>query len=660
MSVDTTDQYEAFPSAPTEKPWLNPQRRKLRHLQGLSLRNLVVSRRVEVDGPRRTFDDDNAPNALQTVAKEQARLKVEGLHVSRSVGNLSKLRHSPSPLSSDVQKGKKSSQNDQGSLPTRQRRGTLPWAGVSPQVRQSYLEDVAEDQLADTFFSLHCSTIDEPVYISEVMEHAMNPDFRFFDLSTCGPLVSRLDELTVKVWAKSGAMVDYVLLLEQTNNLRSLHYLGKSLDTFHHSLPTNSVIYHFSEGVYATLPRVPTWTSPPPLPDKKLEGVAQSTSSYDALMRLANLDDCIQDALITREKLEAQMNAIIEQNRSSVDLVIEKSHAQERLADVRRAAMATRKQIRASTKRKAEISRSLEARRNAIAKGRKTQQEIEETLAESKPAVASSRAQLKQVAEEITDQIRRVCEDVSHIYPIDAIQGKPLSFTICGIYLPDSIYEESNREQIAAALGYAAHLLYLVSFYTSTPLPYPIKACLSKSTIDDPLSMRLVDRTFPLYSTSPYYRFEYGVFLFNKNIEYLMTRLGLRIIDIRQTLPNMKYLLYILTAGTRELPSRKAGGVIRGLLGSGRTDTPFDSSRRNSQDSAFSAGGISIGNEALSRKMREQLIRENALVASPAREPSSQQPEDDKDGQSVPPSGARTIGPRVVLSDEHSNDRFLT
>lgn len=44
-----------------------------------------------------------------------------------------------------------------------------------------------------------------------------------------------------------------------------------------------------------------------------------------------------------------------------------------------------------------------------------------------------------------------------------------------------------------------------------------------------------------------------------------MDRQGLKMLDVRHTLPNIKYLLYVLTAGSNELPTRKAGGV-RGLL----------------------------------------------------------------------------------------------
>jgi hypothetical protein len=93
--------------------------------------------------------------------------------------------------------------------------------------------------------------------------------------------------------------------------------------------------------------------------------------------------------------------------------------------------------------------------------------------------------------------------------------------------------------------------------------------------------------TYPLYSKGVVrYRFEYGVFLLNKNIEMMSNALGLRPIDIRQTLPNLKYLLYVATAGKGELPARKAGG-IKGLL---RQDGAF--SRKGSMSSTATGGSF--------------------------------------------------------------------
>jgi hypothetical protein len=93
--------------------------------------------------------------------------------------------------------------------------------------------------------------------------------------------------------------------------------------------------------------------------------------------------------------------------------------------------------------------------------------------------------------------------------------------------------------------------------------------------------MALAQRRYPLHPTNVAYKFEYGVFLLNKNIEFLMCKVGLRVLDIRHTLPNLKYLLYVLTAGSGELPARKAGGV-RGLLGGRSTPSV---SRRGSDES---------------------------------------------------------------------------
>src|SRR5690606_18992731 len=75
-------------------------------------------------------------------------------------------------------------------------------------------------------------------------------------------------------------------------------------------------------------------------------------------------------------------------------------------------------------------------------------------------------------------------------------------------------------------------------------------------------------REFPLYvprgGSSAQFRFDYAWFLLNKDIEALCSSQGLRVVDIRHTLPNLKYLLYVCSAGTDEVPERKKGGV-RGL-----------------------------------------------------------------------------------------------
>ena len=83
--------------------------------------------------------------------------------------------------------------------------------------------------MADNWFSLHVDGVREPVYVSEVVEKSMNPSFRFFDLNTYGAFVTRRDELVMKYWAKTEGMTGYSLLIELHVNLRSLHFIGKTV-----------------------------------------------------------------------------------------------------------------------------------------------------------------------------------------------------------------------------------------------------------------------------------------------------------------------------------------------------------------------------------------------------------------------------------------------
>ncbi|RHZ66493.1 putative UV radiation resistance protein (UVRAG) [Aspergillus thermomutatus] len=554
-----------------ERPWLFPSNRKLRHLQGISIRNLVISPPLS-RARGKTIDDEEIPNSLKSPSKLLAQSASRPLQQSRSFTDLK-----TAPAASDNRDNA-----EQQPASRLRRRSTLPWNDPNPRTRQIKLEDITKTRMADTWFSVHCDGIDTPVYVSEVVENATNPSFRAFDLNVCGPKVSRSDCLTLKLWAKAATMEDYVLLVELQLCLQSLQFLGKSLDSFHQPLPSNSILFHLTDGVYTNLTGIPSsYTLILPGGSKFSDGVVLPTSSYDALMRLANLDECIQDALATRQKLESQISAILEKNHHAMTLTSDASRAQDKLALTKHAVAVGKKQLRATGKRKEELIASIKARREAMDRGRYSQEKARGHLPDAQQKLASSAKLLSQNTEETKGQIRRISEDLIAIYPIEPIPDKPLAFTIAGLALPNSSFGDIDRDAVAAALGYTAHLVYLLSFYLSVPMPYPINPYLSNSLIQDPVSASLPQRTYPLYPVNVQYRFEYGVFLLNKDIEFLLNKLSLRALDIRHTLPNLKYLLYILTAGTSEIPARKAGG-IRGLL-QGRLTPSL--SRRGSEDS---------------------------------------------------------------------------
>jgi hypothetical protein len=106
----------------------------------------------------------------------------------------------------------------------------------------------------DVFFSLHTAGEHEkPVYISEVVEKSMNPDFQHFDLT--GSPASGLSCVTLKVWCDFGGGGDGVdrrwsFLIEEELELEKLTFLARSMENCWYSLPPNCIVWHLTDGCY--------------------------------------------------------------------------------------------------------------------------------------------------------------------------------------------------------------------------------------------------------------------------------------------------------------------------------------------------------------------------------------------------------------------------
>jgi hypothetical protein len=125
----------------SSRPLLLPQNRRIRHLQGISLRNLSLNR------PRGHAIDDAALN--KSPSKLEA-LRGPELQHSQSAETLNTLKR-----------------------PGKTRRRSTIWVGQSPAYRQKKLEDVIYGGMADSFFSLHCEGELDPIYVSEVVTKAI-------------------------------------------------------------------------------------------------------------------------------------------------------------------------------------------------------------------------------------------------------------------------------------------------------------------------------------------------------------------------------------------------------------------------------------------------------------------------------------------------------
>lgn len=432
-------------------------------------------------------------------------------------------------------------------------------------------------------------------------------------------------------------------LLEELIDLRSLHFISTTLNREYRP---NALVLHLEDGVYSL-----------DFPDRIAEqpprqAAPMTTSSYNALMKLANLESSLADAEQTQRAVVQQMNELVVAGAPEPTDGGGADAAEEDVVLAGKYLATQRRLNKQSEKRRDELRASLRLRREAMAAGRALQRSREEDMASSRKKLQAARRLVDDTELQIRGQRRRICAELSAIFPISPIpQAPPLSFQICGLPLPNSVYDAAvartiGEDALSAALGLVALLARHLQLYLGHPLPYDVAHLGSRSYIRDDISHLADDKTvgrreFPLFlprggSTTGQWRFEYAWFLLNKDLEALCAAQGLRVVDIRHTLPNLKYLLYVGSAGTDEVPERKKGGV-RGLW-AGRikgarptTTTPL----LVTPDDASSTTGSRPGSaDSEAQAQRGDLLRSAALADD------QQQPRQ----QNLPPNWGKPVG----------------
>ncbi|EGX89434.1 UV radiation resistance protein, putative [Cordyceps militaris CM01] len=578
----------SLPPPPPRRPRLLAPNRKLRHLRGLSLRNLCFApppARI-----LRSLDDADLPGPQHHKKQQLAALQESSSDVtagaslasSRSSENLARLQ--PSRQLSGGGGGQRLG------APPMPRRMSLSNAHASPISRQKKLEDLADEAVGDVFFSLHDpASPEEPIYISETGERSAvcliepNFDFRFFDLSTQHTNISRSCKLLVRIWTRRPKHTTWSFLLEELIDLRRLHFISTTLNREYRP---NALIFHLEDGVYSL-------DFPDRISEPRQHPPPATTSSYNALMKLANLEGSLRDAEETQRAVARQMNELL---ATDDGLANGAADAAEEGVVLANKYLATQRRLnRQSERRRDELRASLRARREAITEGRALQRRRAEDMAASHTRLLAAQRLLEDTEQQIRGQRRRICTELAAVFPITPVpHAPPLSFQICGLPLPNSVYDAAvarsvGEEALSAALGLVALLARHLQFYLAHPLPYEVAPLVgSRAYIRDDIShlaetsgntgktgtasaaaAAAARREFPLFlprggSTTGQWRFEYAWFLLNKDIEALCASQALRVVDIRHTLPNLKYLLYVGSAGRDEMPERKKGGV-RGL-----------------------------------------------------------------------------------------------
>jgi len=147
---------------------------------------------------------------------------------------------------------------------------------------------------------------------------------------------------------------------------------------------------------------------------------------------------------------------------------------------------------------------------------------------------------------------KQLISQLREIFPInDANTNLPTVGYVC---LPDTEnLKERDDTEVSVALGWTAHLTLMISSLLTIPPRYQIHHFGSRSGMIDYVLDKIPDkdRTFPLYPKGvERTRFDYAVYLLNKDIAQLRWHCDETTTDLRTTLRNLDGLLCLLT--TRE------------------------------------------------------------------------------------------------------------
>ncbi|KAM0753636.1 hypothetical protein T439DRAFT_377803 [Meredithblackwellia eburnea MCA 4105] len=416
------------------------------------------------------------------------------------------------------------------------------------------------------------------------------------------------DRILVKVWTRGMEVVkdakgkgkerqneeklgDWSLLVEWDVDLDGLVNLGRDPLAFP-NLPPNSLIFCLHNEYYTA-----------PLPSRFSRGEDSDLSEEDD----GNLSDPGTVALTARrrrrereeEEIRRRRKIVVEKSKretrmvypASVDSILALLQVQQEANEARSDIKTRRKQldevleqpdgfftqkreaselqdrIQGHDAQQAQVAAELEEMRERLKARREALDARRARLKAVKVLEEQSRAQLDENGasmfedEAVCRKIQSQCQSrrtqlitlLSHIFPIEPApvedSASSLLFTILDLALPNSSYPPGTSDDVlSSALGYAAQLVSLLASYLGVPLHYPINCLGSRSVVMDLISVMRGPRAFPLYGKGvDKYRFDYAVFLLNKNIEQLMYSQGLTVIDLRNTLPNLKALILSLS-----------------------------------------------------------------------------------------------------------------
>ncbi|KAF9573631.1 hypothetical protein EC968_008268 [Mortierella alpina] len=435
--------------------------------------------------------------------------------------------------------------------------GGLPTSGLDSE-RDSRMppfvtkaRSLSKPVLLDTYFTFHSPNNDDVIYTSDTVAGSNNPfyspleEHRFMD-----SIARRSNSVIVRIWAGHDGS-EYFNLLEWRVDLCCLRYIGKDLRDLPAGLPNNTILFGFESGFY-TAPDEddmldhPHTTVQEPL--ASIPGVNLKRSyTYECVMRLNNLHECIADTKESRNEIKRNIEAALVKENAPMILQKRRGECTERLWHLQRQVGHELNVLEQAQHTASTLRQEHAARRKALAESRERGQTQEMYLEENLINLAKNKESLFHVRREFSTKRTELIATLFTIFPITGSDKDSKPLKICNVPLPNSDYTGLDDEVVAVALGFACHLVTMLAHYLSVPLRYPLTPMGSRAFVLDPVSLLVGPKEFPLFGKGQdRLRFEYGVFLLNKDIEQLMNAYGRQFMDLRRTLPNLRDLMETL------------------------------------------------------------------------------------------------------------------
>lgn len=383
-------------------------------------------------------------------------------------------------------------------------------------VIQRTLNDIFSKRLFSTFFTIHTKLQEEPIYVSETLENVTNPQFHEFDLLSSKSLLSHpstfnpLDEdnlretqCIVSLWGKTKLMDSYELIVSEYVSLSSLIFIGYSQFNPQVNFPPNSLMICLTDGIYI-LPKLyesldlklkppyvegqqpkhlieisdsstdvskyltltlhdslwdngnnnePTEEEDQPI---KTTTEFQYTLSYDAIMKLNNLEACIIDASHIETETASKISEALTPNYHSLKkakdddsrkesvneiflLRLRKNELKNKLEITKRYHKQQVAKIQALKRQIANVKAEMGAIQDLMAHGDARQRAVTRSSQEVQKGMQNDESLIEHyIAPQILWERSRIATDLSFIFPIVPIEEFFLKFTICGIPLLDS------------------------------------------------------------------------------------------------------------------------------------------------------------------------------------------------------------------------------